>query len=136
MTLNNGSLATVGSCVINLLFRMKKGLFLFVKVPDSTHVTEEDNDKSSRSRITMITPTQLDVLSSKLTDWKKLAAKLGYKPDEIEFFESENATDAARAKNMLRLWFDDDEDASVENLLYIMEGLKMQEACDALRNAK
>lgn len=84
----------------------------------------------------MITPAQLDALSSKLTDWKKLAIKLGYKADEIQYFESENATDASRAKNMLQLWFDDDEDASVENLLYILEGLKMADACDALRNAK
>ncbi|KAJ0178472.1 hypothetical protein K1T71_006295 [Dendrolimus kikuchii] len=106
------------------------------QVPDSTHAGEEDYDKNTRSRVTMITTAQLDVVSSKLSDWKKLASKLGYKPDEIQFFESENATDSARAKNMLQLWFDDDEDASVENLLYIMEGLKMQEACDALKNVK
>ncbi|CAH0584087.1 unnamed protein product [Chrysodeixis includens] len=108
------------------------------QVPDSTHAGEEDYDKATltRSRVTMISSTQLDALSSKLTDWKKLAAKLGYKADEIQFFETENATDAARAKNMLQLWFDDDEDASVENLLYIMEGLKMTEACEALKNDK
>lgn len=107
-------------------------------MPDSTHAGEEDYDKTSqtRSRVTMISTTQLDALSSKLTDWKKLAAKLGYKADEIQFFETENATDATRAKNMLQLWFDDDEDASVENLLYIMEGLKMTEACEALKNVK
>ncbi|CAH2091417.1 unnamed protein product [Euphydryas editha] len=104
------------------------------QVPDSTH--GEDDDKVTRSRVTMITPTQLDALASKLTDWKKLAAKLGYKPDEIQYFETENATDIARAKNMLQLWFDDDEDASVENLLYTMEGLKMTEACETLKNAK
>ncbi|XP_045450663.1 THO complex subunit 1 [Melitaea cinxia] len=104
------------------------------QVPDSTH--GEDDDKVTRSKVTMITPTQLDALASKLTDWKKLAAKLGYKPDEIQFFETENATDIARAKNMLQLWFDDDEDASVENLLYIMEGLEMTEACETLKNAK
>lgn len=84
----------------------------------------------------MISPTQLEALSVKLTDWKKLATKLGYKADEIQFFETENATDEKRAKNMLQLWFDDDEDASVENLLYIMEGLKMVDACEALKNAK
>ncbi|CAH0729528.1 unnamed protein product, partial [Brenthis ino] len=104
------------------------------QVPDSTH--GEEDDKTSRSRVTMITPTQLDALATKMADWKKLAAKLGYKPDEIQFFETENATDVARAKNMLQLWFDDDEDASVENLLYIMEGLKMTEACDTLRSVK
>ncbi|KAF9407075.1 hypothetical protein HW555_012780 [Spodoptera exigua] len=106
------------------------------QVPDSTHAGEEDYDKTSRSRVTMISPAQLEALSSKLTDWKKLAAKLGYKADEIQFFETENATDSARAKNMLQLWFDDDEDASVENLLYIMEGLKMTDACEALKNVK
>jgi THO complex subunit 1 len=105
-------------------------------VPDSTHPAEEEYDKAARSRVTMISSTQLDALSTKLTDWKKLATKLGYKPDEIQFFETENATDSARAKHMLQLWFDDDEDASVENLLYTMEGLKMADACDALRNAK
>ncbi|XP_013192786.2 THO complex subunit 1 [Amyelois transitella] len=106
------------------------------QVPDSTHAGEEDYDKTTRSRVTMITPTQLEAVSAKLTDWKKLAAKLGYKTDEIQYFESENATDAARAKNMLQLWFDDDEDASVENLLYIMEGLELTEACEALKSVK
>ncbi|XP_034831419.1 THO complex subunit 1 [Maniola hyperantus] len=102
-------------------------------VTDPTH-TGEDDEKTTCSRVTMITPSQLDVLAAKLTEWKKLAAKLGYRPDEIQFFETENATDASRAKNMLTLWFDDDEDASVENLLYIMEGLKMADACEALRS--
>ncbi|CAK1550625.1 unnamed protein product [Leptosia nina] len=97
------------------------------QVPDSTDATDED--KPARTRLTMITDTQLDSVAAKLADWKKLAAKLSYRPDEIEYFETENATDEARAKNMLKLWFDDDEDASVENLLYIMEGLEMVEAC-------
>ncbi|XP_045495880.1 THO complex subunit 1 [Colias croceus] len=105
------------------------------QVPDSTHVNDDD-DKTERARLTMITETQLDAVSKKLTDWKKLAVKLDYKPDEIEYFETENATDEARAKNMLKLWFDDDEDASVENLLYIMEGLELVEACEALKNTK
>lgn len=103
------------------------------QVPDSTHVGDDDYEKSSRSRVTMITPAQLDAVSAQLSDWKTLAVKLGYKPDEIQYFETENATDVTRAKNMLQLWFDDDEDASVENLLYTMEGLKMTEACEALR---
>ncbi|XP_038206326.1 THO complex subunit 1 [Zerene cesonia] len=105
------------------------------QVPDSTHVTDDD-DKTERARLTMITETQLDAVAKKLTDWKKLAVKLDYKQDEIEYFETENATDEARAKNMLKLWFDDDEDASVENLLYIMEGLELVEACEALKSTK
>ncbi|XP_072947338.1 THO complex subunit 1 [Epargyreus clarus] len=105
------------------------------QVPDTTNVGDDD-DKNARSSVTMITATQLDAVAEKLADWKRLATKLGYKPDEIEFFETENATEPARAKNMLQLWFDDDEDASVENLLYIMEGLQLDSAVEALRNAK
>lgn len=82
----------------------------------------------------MITPAQLDAVSAKLTDWKKLAAKLGYKPDEIQYIETENPTESARAKYMLQLWFGDDEDASVENLLYILEGLELHEAHEALKS--
>ncbi|KPJ12360.1 THO complex subunit 1 [Papilio machaon] len=105
------------------------------QVPDSTEGGDND-EKTTRSRVTMISPAELDAVSAKLSEWKKLAVKLGYKPDEIQYFETENATDEARAKNMLQLWFDDDEDASVENLLYIMEGLKLVDACEALKNAK
>ncbi|XP_049874570.1 THO complex subunit 1 isoform X2 [Pectinophora gossypiella] len=103
------------------------------QVPDSTHVGDDDYDKAARSRVTMLSPAQLDAVAAKLSDWKKLATKLGYKPDEIQHFETENATDHLRAKNMLQLWCDDDEDASVENLLYILEGLQMMEACEALK---
>ncbi|CAG9560980.1 unnamed protein product [Danaus chrysippus] len=102
------------------------------QAPDSTH----DDDKPTRSKITMISATQLHAVSTKLPEWKKLAAKLGYKPDEIQFFDTEYTTEEARAKNMLQLWFDDDEDASVENLLYTMEGLNMTDACHALKNTK
>ncbi|KAG7296249.1 hypothetical protein JYU34_021364 [Plutella xylostella] len=101
------------------------------QVPDST---DADFENKTQSRVTMITPEQLDALCDKLTaDWKKLATKLGFKPDEIQYFETENPTEPARAKNMLQLWFDDDEDASVENLLYIMEGLELIEACETLK---
>ncbi|CAH2039862.1 unnamed protein product, partial [Iphiclides podalirius] len=103
------------------------------QVPDSTHGEEE---KPARARVTMISAPQLAAVAAKLDDWKRLATKLGYKPDEVQFFETESATDAARASSMLRLWFDDDEDASVESLLYIMEGLKMLDACEALKAAK
>lgn len=97
---------------------------------------DEYDDQAARSRVTRLAAAQLDALCPALPDWRKLAAKLGYKPDEVQYFESENATDVLRAKNMLQLWCDDDEDASVENLLYIMEGLGMAEACEALKNAK
>ncbi|KAJ2944186.1 hypothetical protein O0L34_g18164 [Tuta absoluta] len=106
------------------------------QVPESSHLGEEDYEKPSRARVTSLTAAQIEAVAGRLHDWKKLAAKLGYKPDEIQYFETENASDTLRAKNMLQLWCDDDEDASVENLLYILEGLKMADACEVLKTAK
>lgn len=59
---------------------------------------------------------------------------LGFKKDEIDFFTNENPTPVERAKNLLQIWFEDDEDASMDNLLYILEGLGMNEAAEAVRN--
>lgn len=38
------------------------------------------------------------------------------------------------ARNVLQLWFEDDEDATMENLLYILEGLEMTAAAEAVRS--
>lgn len=59
---------------------------------------------------------------------------LDFKQDEIEFFAVENPTLVERAKNILQLWFEDDEDASLDNLLYILEGLEMLDAAEVVRN--
>lgn len=102
--------------------------------PDESQAVEVFERETPSSAITKLTAAQIEAVSTRLSDWKKLASKLGFKSDEIQFFESENPTNVARAKNMLQLWVDDDEDASVENLLYILEGLEMSEACDALKS--
>ena len=82
-----------------------------------------------------ITPAQLQLFSEKVAPhWKKLANKLGFKTDEIQFFTQENAKEVDQAKNMLQLWFDDDEDATLDNFLYILEGLEMEAAAELVRN--
>lgn len=59
---------------------------------------------------------------------------VGFKEDEVKFFEENNESDSEMAKNVLQLWFEDDEDATLENLLYILEGLEMTAAAEAVRN--
>lgn len=82
-----------------------------------------------------ITATQLSEICEKLGDnWKKLATKLGYDEGEIQFFESKNETAVLQAANMLQLWFEDDTDASLENLCYILEGLNLNEVADLIKN--
>lgn len=101
------------------------------KQGESEEYTEESNP---RPAATSITVTQLQNFANKVApQWKKLAAKVGFKPDEISFFEEQNPSDEERAKNMLHVWFEDDEDATLENLLYVLEGLEMTEAAEAVR---
>lgn len=66
--------------------------------------------------------------------WHFINFILGYKPDEIDFFKNENPTPIEQARNLLQIWFEDDEDASLDNLLYILEGLEMNEAAEAVRS--
>lgn len=69
-----------------------------------------------------------------MSNWNICYSFLGFKQDEIDFFTNENPTPVERAKNLLQIWFEDDEDASMDNLLYILEGLGMIDAAEAVRN--
>ncbi|CAG9831828.1 unnamed protein product [Diabrotica balteata] len=96
---------------------------------------EEFVDENVRSDTKQITSDQIMLISEKIApDWPKLGVKLGFKPDEIEFFKNENPTPVDQARNLLKLWFEDDEDATLENLLYILEGLEMHEAAEAIKS--
>lgn len=64
---------------------------------------------------------------------EKVGKKLGYSADEILYFESENPTPVAQCKAMLSIWFEDDVDATLDNLAYILEGLNMPAAADAIK---
>lgn len=68
------------------------------------------------------------------SDWKKLGKKLGYTTDELLFFETEGKTPAGACKSMLTIWFSDDDDASLDNLAYILEGLELHGAADAVKS--
>ncbi|KAJ8923363.1 hypothetical protein NQ315_001921 [Exocentrus adspersus] len=103
-----------------------------LKQTDQEEFVDDNNPRSDHKNITV---QQLLYFSEKIAaDWEKLAVKLGYKPDEIEFFKNANPTEFEQARNLLHIWFEDDEDANLDNLLYILEGLEMHEAAEAVRN--
>ncbi|XP_058129276.1 THO complex subunit 1 [Anopheles ziemanni] len=90
-------------------------------------------DKNTHKTLA-VSKEQLSELAPSIgKDWKKLATKLGYSADEIQYFESENATVVDQCCHLLTLWFDDDMDASLDNLAYILEGLEMMPAADAVK---
>ncbi|XP_044003387.1 THO complex subunit 1 isoform X2 [Aphidius gifuensis] len=89
------------------------------------------------SKIRKINPVSTDIID-KLSevlkdDWQKLASKLGYARDEIKFFESK-PTQYDQCQSMLKIWSEADDDASIENLLYILEGLDLTEAAALLQS--
>ncbi|XP_030760577.1 THO complex subunit 1 [Sitophilus oryzae] len=93
------------------------------------------DDSNPRVEIKNISEERLHLIIEKIEpQWEKLGTKLGYKPDEIEWFKNEHQGRLDQAKHMMQLWFEDDEDANFDNLLYILEGLEMSEAAEAVRN--
>ncbi|XP_031828862.1 THO complex 1-like protein Hpr1 isoform X2 [Nomia melanderi] len=100
---------------------------------ESEQVESENTDTKGR-KLTKITPEMVAKLSDVLkNDWKKLATKLGYTNEEIIFFQSKS-TPYEQCKNMLEIWAEEDVDASMENLAYILEGLKFTEALGVLKS--
>ncbi|XP_055851554.1 THO complex subunit 1 [Episyrphus balteatus] len=91
------------------------------------------DDKNTHKTITA-SKENIEELSPKIgTDWKKLGKKLGYTADEMLYFETENPNATDACKVMLTLWFEDDDDASLDNLAYILEGLEMHGAAEAVK---
>ncbi|KAH0951356.1 hypothetical protein HN011_005106 [Eciton burchellii] len=100
---------------------------------ESEQVDSEGTDMKTR-KFNKVTSEMVMKLSESLSnDWKKLATKLGYTTDEIAFFQSK-PTPFEQCKSMLEIWAEEDEDASVENLIYILEGLKYTEALTVLKS--
>ncbi|XP_076669732.1 THO complex 1-like protein Hpr1 isoform X2 [Andrena cerasifolii] len=100
---------------------------------ESEQVESESTDTKAR-KLTKVTSEMVGKLSEILkSDWKKLATKLGYTSDEIAFFQGKS-TPYEQCKNMLEIWAEEDVDASMENLAYILEGLKFMEALAVLKS--
>jgi len=91
-------------------------------------------DDHNTHKTNTVTKENIEEIAAKIdTDWKKLGKKLGFSPDELLFFESENPTVSAQAHAMLTIWFQDDEDATLDNLAYILEGFEMQAAAEVCK---
>lgn len=96
--------------------------------------TDEQSKEATAVVNNKPTEEQMKELSCVIADdWKKLGAKLGYASDEMLFFESENPAVPDQCMAMLKIWFDDDIDASWDNLAYTLEGLKMSVAAEVVK---
>ncbi|KAI4455888.1 tho complex subunit 1 [Holotrichia oblita] len=110
---------------------------LFKPSEDIKKMDNDDlDDNYLRFKVAIFTYSQFDAFSENIApNWKSLAVKLGFKDDEIEFFDSKNEDRLSKTKNMLHLWFEDDDDSTLENFSYILEGLDMLEAAEVVKQA-
>lgn len=91
----------------------------------STHMDKHEHKQA------VVTTEIIKALADKIAEhWKKLASKLGLNNDEVLYIETENPSVVDQCKQMLQIWFDDDEDASLDNLAYVLEGLELVSASD------
>lgn len=85
----------------------------------------------TRDKQARIKKEQLDAVADLIGEnWKKLACKLGYSEDEIEYFESKQ-TDVG--KYMLNVWAEDYDETGPEELSSILEGLGLVEAAKLMK---
>jgi hypothetical protein len=55
--------------------------------------------------------------------------------DVLDFYEDGNKDNPTQCcKKMLTIWFGEDEDANLDNLAYILEGLKIQKAIEVVKD--
>ncbi|XP_037943298.1 THO complex subunit 1-like [Teleopsis dalmanni] len=97
-------------------------------------IEKNEDDRNAHSKPLVATHEQIEEIAPLIgDDWKKLGKKLGYTPDELEFFETEHTEPNTACVTMLVNWFADDDDATLDNWAYMMEGLEINEAATAVK---
>lgn len=57
----------------------------------------------------------------------------GFSADEVNYFADLKPTAAEQCRIMLRIWYEEEMDANLENLCYTMEGLELIAAADCIK---
>ncbi|CRK91806.1 CLUMA_CG005431, isoform A [Clunio marinus] len=112
---------------------------LQIEQEQAEHFTEDAGDGIEDGEVadenihktTTATPEQIVEISKALgDDWKKLGVKLGYTSDVLEFYASKEKEPCVK---MLSSWMEEDDDANLDNLLYTIEGLKLEKAVEVVK---
>ncbi|XP_023232803.1 THO complex subunit 1-like isoform X1 [Centruroides sculpturatus] len=102
--------------------------------------SDEGGNKEDKDRSKHVNPLTLEnvlqMLSVKLQrDWKTVAPKLGFQPDEILYFENELQSPTQQAKHMLTVWVEQEpETATVSNLQKILNDVALEDIAKELNN--
>lgn len=101
---------------------------------DAQELEKNDDDRNVHSNPVTANREQIEELAPLIgDDWKKLGKKLGYTLDELLYLATNNPDRNGGCTAMLVNWFADDDDANLDNLAYVMEGLEIYEAAKAVK---
>lgn len=101
----------------------------------STAAGHHDDDHNQH-KIAIVTDVQRRQVATIIgAAWRKVATKLGYTADVQQFIDdkADAPTAADKCLHMLNIWFDEDDDANLDNLAYMLEGLELVVAAQAIK---
>jgi len=103
-------------------------------VEDSEPVGEDVDEMPAHEKPLMVTLAHIDEITPLIGEpWMKVGKKIGFSNDELLFFQMENPTPGVACTKMLTNWIADDDDATLDNWAYMLEGLEMHKAADAIK---
>ncbi|KAL7727469.1 hypothetical protein ACLKA6_017584 [Drosophila palustris] len=105
-----------------------------LEVEDTEPVGEDVDEMPAHEKPLMVTLAHIDEITPLIGEhWMKVGKKIGFSNDELLFFQMENPTAGVACTKMLTNWISDDDDATLDNWAYMLEGLEMNKAADAVK---
>lgn len=94
-----------------------------------------DEDDHNTHKIAIVTTEQMTQVAGIIgSHWQTVGRKISFTPDVLKFIDDKpNINDHDKCLDMLRIWFDEDEDANLDNLAYMLEGLELTVAAEAIK---
>ncbi|KAH8277474.1 hypothetical protein KR026_011390, partial [Drosophila bipectinata] len=104
-----------------------------LEVEDSEPV-EETDEAPSHEKPLMVTREHIEEVAPLIGEpWMKVGKKIGFKNDELLYFQMEHPTATIACVQMLTNWISEDDDATLDNWAYMLEGLEMNTAAEAVK---
>nr|XP_016935953.2 THO complex subunit 1 [Drosophila suzukii] len=105
-----------------------------LEVEDNEPVVEEVDEVPAHEKPLMVTKEHIQEVAPLIGEpWMKVGKKIGFTNDELLFFQMEHPTANVACVQMLTNWISDDDDATLDNWAYMLEGLEMNKAAEAVK---
>ncbi|KAH8243814.1 hypothetical protein KR032_010402, partial [Drosophila birchii] len=105
-----------------------------LEVDDTEPVVDEAFEPAAYEKPIMVTKEHIEEVAPLIGEpWMKVGKKIGFSNDELLFFQMEHPVANVACIKMLINWISDDDDATLDNWAYMLEGLEMNKAAEAVK---